>query len=79
MPYSLWKPQQSEVQWIYYNGQVVGFLYPPINGHPQWELVPRLGSEALLPDRRDEYAARLFDTEADALAFLGIQPEAVAA
>lgn len=77
--YTLEQVPQSPTRWIYLDGRVVGFLLAPASSGQPWEVLPRLGCEAFMPDVRGEYEARLFQAEADALAYLGIRPEALAA
>ncbi len=70
---------RSSTRRILLNNQVIGHFYA---AHPEggsWEIWPREGCAGLFPDWSRHEQAKRFQHEADALAFLGIQPEAVAA
>lgn len=70
---------RSSTRRIVLNNEVVGHLYA---AHPEggsWEIWPREGCAGLFAGWGRYEQAKRFAHEADALAFLGIQPEAVAA
>ena len=56
-----------------------GHLYPPMSFGDEWEIWPLASGERTIPGIPDDELFRSFRTKADALAFLGIQPEALAA
>ncbi len=53
---------------------VLGYLCPPSALDEDWTVFPRYGCESLLPGHQGYWKAHHFAHEADALAFLGIQP-----
>jgi hypothetical protein len=73
MAYSIETVGSSPTRWIYLDGRLVGFLLVPLPAEPSWQVLPRVGCEAFMPDGRCEYETRQFASEPEALAYLGIQ------
>lgn len=72
--YELEAVYRSTTRRIRLNGEVVGHLYA---AHPEggsWEIWPREGCYSLFAGWGRHEQAKRFSQEADALAFLGIQP-----